>query len=314
MRRLRELLFIVCSFFLLTASSLCQAQDCRNGLDRMSFTPSRHTFEILYTVKPDGSLWWQRDEIGIGPGATFPSASGGRCSVAEMVSHSFTAPKHVGDGWGGVQDILSGGETILYALKKNGDLDWYRHYGYLDGSVKWGGATLVGTGWNSATRVIAMGRGIFYGQMATGEMLWNKHENYLTGQGFYAGWAQPAVKVMGLGNYKVVFGGGEGVFYAVNDKGELVWFRHKTYLQPLAKTGPAILEDWQGGRTIGTGWGGFSKLFCAGRGHIYGLLPSGELRAYDHVGWQDGSSIWGQEVKIGDGWGDCLFIFAAMHS
>ncbi len=311
-------------FIVLASVSLCYAQSCKELFDKVQSAKlaTRHDFEILYIVKSDGSLWWQRDDIGLGP----PSESwlnGQPCRVEELVSHSLSEPRQVRNwgSFGGLRaiDVFPGGGSTIYALRKGGDLDWYRHIGYQDGSDQWaatGNGTEVGTGWDSFTKVIPMGHGVLYGFLPDGGLRWNRHENYTTGEGFYAGWAQPAIAVAGFVNsaeYKYVFGGGGGVFYAVNGAGELIWFRHKTWLAPVEKQGPSLLADWDGGRTVSTGWNSFSKIFSAGHGHIYLLLPSGELRAYDHVGWQDGTAKWGQEVSLGNGWRDYRFIFAKMN-
>lgn len=283
---------------------------------------TRHDFEILYMVKSDGSLWWQRDDIGLGPPGEH-WMNGQPCRVEELVSHSLSEAKQVmsSSSMGGgdhLADIFPGGDGTFYLELNDGDLYWYRHVGYQDGTDQWatGNGAKVGTGWNTSTKVIAMGKGVLYSIIQTpGPLRWNRHENYLTGEDFYAGWTQPAVSVAGfVTEYKNVFGGTQGVFYGVNAKGELVWFRHKTWLNPVEKSGPTVLQDWDGGRTVATGWNEFTKIFSAGHGHIYALLPSGELRAFDHIGWQDGTPKWGQEVSLGTGWGEYKFIFAAMRN
>jgi hypothetical protein len=78
--------------------------------------------------------------------------------------------------------------------------------------------------------------------------------------------------------------------------------------------GEAWAKTWEGPKQIGGGWNGFTRIFCAGNGHIYAVLPTGELRGYVHTGWQDGSNKWGQDKTIGGGWQDYLFIFPVMPS
>ncbi len=315
--RANRLLKIFCAFVLLAAPSLCQAQVCRELVKKIPFTPTASTFNILYAVKPDGSVWWWRDQIATapGPGTDFRVGSL-NCRFAERVSHSLSEPRHVRDGWSkeySVEDVVPGGDQTIYIVRTNGDLDWFRHEGFFDGGDNWLNPTKVGTGWSSV-KVIGMGNGLLY--TLDRVMKWHRHENYRTGEGFYAGWTQPSISVAHfLNEYKYVFAGGKGVFYGVNTKGQLVWFRHKTYMGPTEKFGPAALEDWDGGRLIGAdvNWNSFTKLFCAGKGRIYGLLPSGELRAFDHFGWDKGLDSWGEEVSLGDGWGDYQFIIAQIR-
>jgi Tachylectin len=47
--------------------------------------------------------------------------------------------------------VFSGGDGILYAVQDNGDLLWYRHDGWRDGSFTWaaGSGKRVGTRWSS---------------------------------------------------------------------------------------------------------------------------------------------------------------------
>jgi hypothetical protein len=37
---------------------------------------------------------------------------------------------------------------VIYAVATNGDLLWYRHDGYADGSVRWAASKKIGNGWN----------------------------------------------------------------------------------------------------------------------------------------------------------------------
>jgi hypothetical protein len=266
--------------------------------------------EMLYSVKRDGTLWWQRDDI------LFSSET--------VATHTISEPKHVGDGWDSALDILPGGGGTIYVLRKNGNLDWYRHYGYQNGEVKWAGPITVGTGWNVCKQIIPMGDGVLYCLRPEG-LQWNKHNNYQNGQGGYGGWAQPA-KIVSKGfadadQYKFIFGGGNGVFYVVMNDGKVIWYRHNAYRNAIAK--PAVLgtpeaeawaRTWEGPKEVGHGWSGIAKAFSTGNGHIYGLYPNGEFYAYIHAGWETGTARWGNWSKINGNWQDYLFVFPTMPS
>jgi hypothetical protein len=45
--------------------------------------------------------------------------------------------------------VFSGGAGVIYAVTESGDLLWYRHAGYPDGSIRWGApeGKKVGSGW-----------------------------------------------------------------------------------------------------------------------------------------------------------------------
>jgi hypothetical protein len=273
------------------------------------FTPTSVMSEMLYSVRRDGSLWWQRDDIGF-------SASG-------VAAHKFTNALKISEGWDTPVDILPGGGGTIYVLRRNGDLDWYRHQGYQDGEAKWAGPITVGTGWNACKQIIPMGDGVLYCIRPDGSLQWNKHNNYQDGQGGYGGWAQPA-KTVSSGHwdqYKLVFAGGNGVFYVVLNDGRVFWYRHNAYRDAIAM--PAVLgrpggeawaQTWEGPKEIGHGWSGIAKAFSTGYGHIYGLYPNGEFYAYIHAGWEDGSAKWGNWSRINGNWQDYLFVFATMPS
>jgi hypothetical protein len=80
----------------------------------------------------------------------------------------------------------------------------------------------------------------------------------------------------------------------------------------------AWAKTWQGPREIGSaGWDDFTKIFCAGNGHIYMVKPDGTLNFYDQTGWKTGDPTWGfgsnyPSHVIADDWKDYLFTFAAM--
>ena len=133
---------------------------------------------------------------------------------------------------------------------------------------------------------------------------------------------------MGWGNYKTMFGGVNGVIYAVAQDGKLYWFRHLTYLNPVPEPPLAELlnpmnqikstmtqrwmSSWQGPNKVGDGWGSFPQIFSPGEGHIYAVLPNGDLMYHRHLGWQNGSYVWDEVSvrKIAEGWDKYRFAFA----
>jgi hypothetical protein len=310
-----------------------------------TFVPITSQFETLYFTKPDGTLWWQVDNFTIKNGYQPPQkeseyiyvngklekrkpikATGKARFVIrgdlEILTHGLSAPKQVGSGWENVQEILPGGGSTVYALLKNGDLNWYFHNGSLKGDATWQGPTRVGTGWGGV-RLVPNGDGLIYTIAPDGTMKMYTHKNYKNGQGLYAGWAPEKVVMSGMNRYKQVFGGGNGVIYAVDQNNDLYWFRHdyknavdmpKVGLPSMvtAALTAAWAKTWDGPNKIGIGWN-VPKLFCSGSGHIYAVTSAGEMTAYDHCGWREGSANWGTQSKIGENeWGEYPFIFARM--
>src|SRR5207253_6645572 len=121
---------------------------------------------------------------------------------------------------------------------------------------------------------------------------------------------------------KLIFGGGNGVFYVVMNDGKIFWYRHNAYRDAIAMpavkgtpAGEAWAKTWEGPKEIGHGWGTMAKAFSTGNGHIYGLYPTGEFYSYLHIGWENGNAKWGEWKEIrGRRWLDYLFIFPTMPS
>jgi hypothetical protein len=294
--------------------------------------------DLLYYVKPDGTMWWQTDTI-----TSQPSTEHGKYFTAQVTNKLGTAVQ-VSDGWltntqiDGkpiYKDILPGDASTMYVLWNGGALIWCRHDGYLNGTKEWkneaggiGGDNQKATDWNQYDKVVPMGNGVLYTLSKNGTLRWNRHTSYKTGGGYLQEWAQPVDVMTGWNQYKMIIGGSNGVFYVVTEDGKLLWYRH-TFLNPIAiplgadnsMVGMAQKvawgKTWQGPKEIGSGgWGDFAKIFCAGNGHIYAITPEGQLKFWDHTGWQNGATTWGfgeaKDHVIADGWKDYAFAFAAM--
>jgi TolA-binding protein len=317
------------------------------------FNTTLHGGESIYHVKADSYLYWIGDNI-----TTTALQPGQVTRNAQNITHQLTPEVKQYASWGEMySNIIPGGGGIIYAVQKNGVLTWFNHTGTETGAVAWlggqGGGNAVGTGWNNFKTVFGMGDGVIYGILPDGTLRWYQHKLYLTGKAGPGSWA-PSVDVgTGWNNFKFVFGGGQGVIYAVTQDGHLKWYKHDcANPQPLppapvappppVRTPPRTIfgmpnpaanvntqlanmnanmqaalklkwqKSWQGPTDIGTGWNNFTKLWCAGNGHIYGVLPSGEVRAYDHVGFAEGSPRWGNDQKIADGWQSDIFDFCRM--
>jgi hypothetical protein len=99
--------------------------------------------------------------------------------------------------------------------------------------------------------------------------------------------------------------------------GDLMWARH------IGREDGSF--NWEGPKTVGTGWSGFEHVFSGGDGIIYGIDPIVEARVhltggttpasggnlwwYRHVGSADGSFKWEGPKKVGTGWGGLEHVF-----
>lgn len=228
--------------------------------------------------------------------------------LAEIgVTHVLDGPKRVGTGgWQNFREVMPAGLSGIYALTREGVLKWYRHDGFLDGSVKWDGSREVGRGWGDFQHIIPMGDGIIYAITKDGRLEWRRHAGYLDGRGLESpgAWEGPKNVGTGWGAFKQVFAGGEGVIYAVTSDGVLKWYRNKSYM--------AGVSDWEGPKDVGAGWQDFKTIFSPGEGIIYAMKPTGEILWYKHDGYKDGSARWQSPVVIAADWKEFLFVFPRM--
>jgi hypothetical protein len=125
---------------------------------------------------------------GIGPGMGARPASGGDLMWGKHLGREdgtfrWEGLKKVGNGWGDLVHVFSGGDGIIYAITRpipatlatgigpgqegheasGGDLMWARHTGREDGSFRWDGPMKrVGIGWGEMVHVFSGGDGIIY--------------------------------------------------------------------------------------------------------------------------------------------------------
>jgi hypothetical protein len=54
----------------------------------------------------------------------------------------------VGSGWQNFSKVFSPGDGIIYGMKSTGEMLWYQHDGYLDGTSRWQVPAQVASEWN----------------------------------------------------------------------------------------------------------------------------------------------------------------------
>lgn len=190
----------------------------------------------------------------------------------------------VGEGWN-VGRIVPGGGATIYSLKPDGFIYRFRHTGSevdpptADWENPWGAA--VGDPGQEPGQI------------------WGPTESRLD---YVRGRAK-------------IFGGGEGVLYAIARNfpfmidgspnwlrgGDLTWKRHPGYFDGK---GTFTAE-----RRIDRGWGKFRDVFSVGGGIIYGLMGDGQLYWHKHVGFATGEDNWEGPKVVGAGWAVFSSIF-----
>jgi hypothetical protein len=202
--------------------------------------------------------------------------------------------------------------VLIYGIKTDGEMRWYRHDGWADGNFNWtagDGGKRVGTGWDMYHSVFAMNE-FLYGIKPDGEMRWYRHDGWADGSFNWT--AGDGGKRVGTGwnTYATVLPGSGNVIYGITPVGEMHWYRHDG--QP---DGSFNWTAGDGGKLVGTGWNMYHTVITVGN-LFYGIKPNGEMRWYQHNGWADGSSDWtaGDGGKlVGTGWNAYRTVFAAFR-
>ncbi|MFE5656352.1 tachylectin-related carbohydrate-binding protein [Streptomyces sp. NPDC056517] len=191
----------------------------------------------------------------------------------------------------------------LYGIKPDGDLRWYRHDGWQHGTAHWtagAGGIRISGGWNIYDTVFGGSGGVIYGIKPNGDLHWYRHDGWQQGTAHWIAGAGGNKISGGWNIYDTVFGGSEGVIYAIKPNGDLHWYRHDGWQQ-----GTAHWTAGAGGNKISGGWNIYNTVFGGIEGRIYAIKPNGDLQWYRHDGWQQGTAHWTAGAggnKISGGW------------
>ena len=159
---------------------------------------------------------------------------------------------------------------VIYGVTAEGQVTWYSKAGGATGA--WSRPTVVASRWPLVSLTPAGGPDFFavgqYGQLEWREL------------GADPRLIHPAASLgTGWTAYPRVFGGADGVIYAIQSDGALLWFRRSA---TGALEGPLV---------VGSGWNGFTAVFSAGHGVIYAIKPNGDLVWYRHSDYLTGTTV-----------------------
>jgi Tachylectin len=246
------------------------------------------TSGVIYGIKPDGGIYWYRHE-GRGDGTGRWSNGGNGLQV--------------GTGWDMYSQVISGGDGVIYGIKPDGGIYWYRHEGRGDGTGRWsnrGTGLDVGTGWDMYSQVISGGDGVIYGIKPDGGIYWYRHEGRGDGTGRWSNRGNGLQVGTGWDMYSRIISGGDGVIYGIKPDGGIYWYRHEG-----RGDGTGRWSNGGNGLQVGTGWDMYSQVISGGAGVIYGIKPDGGIYWYRHEGRGDGTGRWsnrGNGLDVGTGW------------
>ncbi len=201
---------------------------------------------------------------------------------------------------------------VIYAIKPNGNLEWYKHLGYKNGNDKWandGKFIQVGEDWTTTIRyAFRANSNIIYGIKPNGDLGIYRHFGWQNGVVAWDYESHFRKIAEGWDDVKYAFSGGGEIIYVVKQNGDLGWYKH---------TGQEDGSDnWANNGTfkkIASGWQNYVAVFSTGNGIIYGIKQNGDVEWYKHLGYLDGSDNWvnnGSFKKVAENWNNILQAFS----
>jgi Tachylectin len=269
---------------------------------------------VIYAIRPNGDLHWYR-YLGTGKddrsGATgWHPNSGNR----------------IGNGWGDLLQVIGYGNGVILAVKRNGDLHWYKYEGNgednVSASTGWhpNSGNPIGNGWHGLQHMFATpsdgsSAGIVYGIVPNGDLRWysyrgNGEADRSGATGWHANSGNPIGN--GWGGLRYVVGGGRfGQIFAVPASGNLQWFQYTG--DGTSDVSGATGWSSNSGNPVGNGWNVASLFGGPGIGDEFGATlfaidNNRDLRwfAYGGGGQSDVSGATGWHPNsgnfIGNGW------------
>jgi N,N-dimethylformamidase len=200
--------------------------------------------------------------------------------------------------------LVPGGNGIIYAIQADGTLLWYRHAGWQTGAATWannGNARVIGSGWNIFRAVLADATGQLFGFLPDGSIHWYRYavSNLNTGAGSWSGGGTGPQIGSGFSAYPRVFGGWNGVIFAIDQSGQLWWYQY------TAGNGASGWANGGRGALIGNSFQQFPRTWAEPNGVIYAVDQDDDLYWYRYTG-TNGSVSWangGTGVPIGSDFG-----------
>jgi len=179
---------------------------------------------VFYCVRPDGGLTWRRVPFGA-------ELNRGTAEAAQSANVS------LGNGWGSFHNIIGGDRGVLYCIKNDGTMVWYRHLGWETGTQQWlsAGEKLVSVQpiWNQFRHVGFGGNGVFICVRADGRVVKFRHISHDTGE---LNWENSGIEQTilnpGLGGsnwaeyVRFTLSRDEGVMYAQKSNGAFIWHKY----------------------------------------------------------------------------------------
>lgn len=259
--------------------------------------------EIYKIQNTDNALYWYKHWQALAPSPAVNRVQGPKIVFANS-GRPTTGDANKFLGWDHYRTVIAAiGSPVVYAMDENGDLFWYRHDGFKNGTSVWRGPKQVGNGWTVFDKLIAGQDGVIYGRKPDGTLRWYKHLGHDDGSKSWAQDRDVLAPSGGFGRFKDIFAGSNGVLYGILLNGDLIWNRHEGFADGTA--------SWNlPNSRVGNGWQTMKAVLSVGQGIIYAISPEGNLIWFNHLGHATGENRSADSVVIGKGWADFKQVFA----
>ena len=198
-------------------------------------------------------------------------------------------------------DVTGDIDGAIYGQDRAGQLHWYKDIAR-DGTTGVNSfaapneGNVVDKGWVNNQHIFSGGEGVLYAIDVDGNLRWYRDTHRdgtattIEGSPSFDAANEGNVIGFGWGSFKKVFSGGGGVIYAIDNAGNLRWYKD------VARNGSGIVNGNptsftapNEGAIIGGGWENFVDAFSTGGGNIYAQRADGALLWYKDLA-RDGTS------------------------
>lgn len=178
----------------------------------------------------------------------------------------------------------------VYAIQYDGRLRWYRKDSI---TSNWYEPKVFSISWQHTLDVFPAGGNRFFSVEANGDLYWFEHHGFNDGRDDILG---PFRVDTGWNQFSKRFSGNDGLIYAIQPDGTLLWYRYKNFRH--GQLGDTLDSP----KVVGSGWSQFRQVFSQGQGVIYAVEADGTLLWYLHKGFEDGSNSWTGPKIVGSAW------------
>jgi len=203
---------------------------------------------------------------------------GKRAKLNGLTGSGLHGGHKIGAGWNTFKHVTGGYGGIIYAVKSNGDLMFYKDNAR-NGSMSWATTRKIVGKWTIFNGMTGGDTAIWVRTTTAGDM---RRYDDTKKTGATGSLAYKGVQLRGWNRFKYMTGGENGVLYGVDSS--------DNWLYCIRRAG----STWQAPVKLAKNWGSaFRQVFGGQNGYLYTVDKSGNLRRYQHTGRSNCGSAWG---------------------